>query len=124
MRKSTKQYKIYVQCNIPARSRKHFCHGKAIMFSVHAVKLNMLLSTTHNHGKCCHEEGTKHSLFTVDPYVAFNNIKLWSHVVATQQWVHLHYYGATNGLSKRFERFKFGIFYVLIVKIRYNFTHK
>ena len=27
-------------------------------------------------------------------------------------------------LSKRFERFKFGIFYVLIVKIRYNFTHK
>jgi len=29
-----------------------------------------------------------------------------------------------QGLSKRFERFKFGIFYVLIVKIRYNFTHK
>ena len=28
------------------------------------------------------------------------------------------------GISKRFERFKFGIFYVLIVKIRYNFTHK
>ena len=27
-------------------------------------------------------------------------------------------------LSKRFERLKFGIFYVLIVKIRYNFTHK
>ena len=30
----------------------------------------------------------------------------------------------TQGLWKRFERFKFGIFYVLIVKIRYNFTHK
>ena len=29
-----------------------------------------------------------------------------------------------QGLSKRFERFKFGIFYILIVKIRYNFTHK
>ena len=29
-----------------------------------------------------------------------------------------------QGLSKRFEQFKFGIFYVLIVKIRYNFTHK
>jgi len=29
-----------------------------------------------------------------------------------------------QGLSKRFERFKFGIFYVLIVKIRYNFTHQ
>ena len=29
-----------------------------------------------------------------------------------------------QGLSKRFERFKFGIFYVLIVKIRYSFTHK
>ena len=29
-----------------------------------------------------------------------------------------------QGLSKRFERFKFGIVYVLIVKIRYNFTHK
>ena len=29
-----------------------------------------------------------------------------------------------RGLSKRFERFKFGIFYLLIVKIRYNFTHK
>ena len=29
-----------------------------------------------------------------------------------------------QGLSKRLERFKFGIFYVLIVKIRYNFTHK
>ena len=29
-----------------------------------------------------------------------------------------------QGLSKRFERFKFGIFYLLIVKIRYNFTHK
>ena len=29
-----------------------------------------------------------------------------------------------QGLSKIFERFKFGIFYVLIVKIRYNFTHK
>jgi len=29
-----------------------------------------------------------------------------------------------QGLSKRFERFKFGIFYVSIVKIRYNFTHK
>ena len=26
-----------------------------------------------------------------------------------------------QGLSKRFERFKFGIFYLLIVKIRYNF---
>ena len=32
--------------------------------------------------------------------------------------------GEIQGLSKRFERFKFGIFYVLIVKIRYNFTHK
>ena len=31
---------------------------------------------------------------------------------------------AIQGLSKSFERFKFGIFYVLIVKIRYNFTHK
>ena len=29
-----------------------------------------------------------------------------------------------QGLSKRFERFKFGIFHVFIVKIRYNFTHK
>ena len=29
-----------------------------------------------------------------------------------------------QGLSKRFERFKCGTFYVLIVKIRYNFTHK
>jgi hypothetical protein len=29
-----------------------------------------------------------------------------------------------QGLSKRFERFKFSIFYLLIVKIRYNFTHK
>src|SRR5215469_11242522 len=29
-----------------------------------------------------------------------------------------------QGLSKRFQRFKFGIFYILIVKIRYNFTHK
>ena len=29
-----------------------------------------------------------------------------------------------QGLSKTFERFKFGIFYLLIVKIRYNFTHK
>jgi hypothetical protein len=29
-----------------------------------------------------------------------------------------------QGLSKRFERFKFGIFYLLIVKIRYNFSHK
>ena len=29
-----------------------------------------------------------------------------------------------QGLSKRFERFKFGIFYILIIKIRYNFTHK
>ena len=29
-----------------------------------------------------------------------------------------------QGLSKRSERFTFGIFYVLIVKIRYNFTHK
>jgi len=28
-----------------------------------------------------------------------------------------------QGLSKRFERFKFGIFYLLIAKIRYNFTH-
>ena len=33
-------------------------------------------------------------------------------------------YTTIQGLSKRFERFKFGIFYVLIVKIRYNFTHK
>jgi hypothetical protein len=30
----------------------------------------------------------------------------------------------TQGLSERFERFKFGMFYLLIVKIRYNFTHK
>ena len=29
-----------------------------------------------------------------------------------------------QGLSKRFERFKFCIFYVLIAKIRYSFTHK
>ena len=29
-----------------------------------------------------------------------------------------------QGLSKRFEQFKFGLFYLLIVKIRYNFTHK
>ena len=29
-----------------------------------------------------------------------------------------------QGLSKRFERFKFGIYYVLIVKIRYNSTYK
>ena len=29
-----------------------------------------------------------------------------------------------QGPPKRFERFKFGIFYVLIVKIRNNFTHK
>ena len=29
-----------------------------------------------------------------------------------------------QGLSKRSERFKFGIFYLLIVKIRYSFTHK
>jgi len=29
-----------------------------------------------------------------------------------------------QGLSKRFERFKFGKFYLLIFKIRYNFTHK
>ena len=31
---------------------------------------------------------------------------------------------AVQGLSKRFEQLKFGIFYLLIVKIRYNFTHK
>jgi hypothetical protein len=29
-----------------------------------------------------------------------------------------------QGLSKRVERFEFGIFYLPIVKIRYNFTHK
>ena len=32
--------------------------------------------------------------------------------------------GDIQDLSKRFERFKFGIFYVLIAKIRYNFTRK
>lgn len=86
---------MYVQCNLLARSSKHFCHGKAIMLSLHTAELNMLL-TTCNHGKCCREEGTKHFLFIVDPYVASNNIKLWSHVMATQQWVPLHYYRATK----------------------------
>ena len=38
--------------------------------------------------------------------------------------IYIHTYIYTQGLSKRFERFKFGILYVLIVKIRYNFTHK
>lgn len=96
MRKSTIQYKMYVKCNLLVCSSKHFCHGKAIMLSLHSVELNMLLSTTYNHGKCCHEEGTKHCLFIVDPYAASNNIKLWSHVMATQQWVALHYYRATK----------------------------
>jgi len=31
---------------------------------------------------------------------------------------------SVQGLSKRFERFNFGIFYLLIVKISYSFTHK
>ena len=46
--------------------------------------------------------------------------------IYTHTHTHTYIYTHTHiqGLSKRFERFKFGIFYVLIVKIRYNFTHK
>jgi hypothetical protein len=29
-----------------------------------------------------------------------------------------------QGISKRFEQFRFGNFYLLTIKIRYNFTHK
>ena len=51
--------------------------------------------------------------------VALENIYIYIHT-----HTHTHTRTHTQGLSKRFERFKFGIFYVLIVKIRYNFTHK
>ena len=65
-----------------------------------------------------------------------NTLIINTHTPHTPNHTHTHTHTHTQhthtththiqGLLKRFERFKFGIlvFYVLIVKIRYNFTHK